>query len=72
MEDGVTSRRQPMSISAVAAILIYHIGKKVKLLLHHKQQCFEPQTNMVQGEADTLSMDIELTTFGQLVLALAN
>ena len=48
------------------------IGKKAKLLIHHKQQDFEPQTHMGEGRVNAHSMGIELATSSQLVVALAN
>ena len=55
----------------VAAAILARLTKKVKLLLNHEWQGFEPRTSM-EGEANVLSMDIELTTFGQVVVMLAN
>ena len=44
----------------------------VKLLLHYKQQGFEPLSSMDQGGINAPLMSIELVTSGLVVVALAN
>ena len=53
-------------------VLTSRIGQKIKLLIRHKQQGFEPQTSMDQGRTNAPSMGIELDTIGWMIVALAN
>ena len=51
---------------------ISKIDQKVKLLLRHNQQGFEPATSIDQDRITSPLIGIELTTIDRVVMALAN